>query len=126
IPILPAIALSATPPPIPAILAKGSAPNPVPIDPVLPDARPPFAPLPEALAERPRRPKRSKPWFEEVFDESYLRTLPFMTAEQTLREVDFIESSLALPKGGEVLDVGCGYGRHAIELVQRGLAVTGL
>jgi SAM-dependent methyltransferase len=82
--------------------------------------------LPEALAERPRRPKRSKPWFEEVFDESYLRTLPFMTAEQTLREVDFIESSLAIPKGGDVLDVACGYGRHAIELVQRGLAVTGL
>lgn len=82
--------------------------------------------FPEALAERPRRPKRSKPWFEEVFDESYLRTLPFMTANQTLREVDFIESSLAIPKGAEVLDVGCGYGRHAIELVQRGLAVTGL
>jgi SAM-dependent methyltransferase len=93
-------------------------------------ARPPvpaaLVGFPEALAERPRRPKRSKPWFEEVFDESYLRTLPFMTANQTLREVDFIESSLAIPKGAEVLDVGCGYGRHAIELVQRGLAVTGL
>ena len=36
--------------------------------------------LPEALAQRPRRPKRSKPWFEEVFDEDYLRTLPFMRA----------------------------------------------
>jgi SAM-dependent methyltransferase len=82
--------------------------------------------LPEALAERPRRPRRSKPWFEEVFDESYLRTLPFMTAEQTLREVDFIESSLGVPRGSEVLDVACGYGRHAIELVQRGLSVTGV
>ena len=49
-----------------------------------------------------------------------------MTADQTLREVDFIESSLGISKGGEVLDIGCGYGRHAIELVQRGLAVTGL
>ncbi len=87
---------------------------------------PPLVVLPEALAERPRRPKRSKPWFEEVFDESYLRTLPFMTADQTLREVDFIESSLAVAKGGEVLDIACGYGRHAIELVQRGLSVTGL
>jgi SAM-dependent methyltransferase len=82
--------------------------------------------LPEALSERPRRTKRSKPWFEEVFDESYLRTLPFMTAEQTLQEVDFIESSLGVPRGSEVLDIACGYGRHAIELVQRGLAVTGL
>jgi SAM-dependent methyltransferase len=82
--------------------------------------------LPEALAQRPRRPKRSKPWFEEVFDEDYLRTLPFMSADQTLREVEFIEESLGVKPGGQVLDVGCGYGRHAIELVQRGLDVTGL
>jgi SAM-dependent methyltransferase len=84
------------------------------------------ASLPEALAQRPRRPKRSKPWFEEVFDEDYLRTLPFMSADQTLREVEFIEASLAVNPGGQVLDIGCGYGRHAIELVQRGLDVTGL
>jgi SAM-dependent methyltransferase len=43
-----------------------------------------------------------------------------------MREVSFIESSLEAPAGAEVLDVGCGYGRHAIELVQRGLNVTGL
>jgi len=82
--------------------------------------------VPEALEERPRRPRRSKPWYEEVFDENYLRTLPFMTPEQTLREVDYIEASLAAEKGSRILDVGCGYGRHAIELVQRGMAVTGL
>jgi SAM-dependent methyltransferase len=84
------------------------------------------ATLPEALAQRPRRPRRSKPWFEEVFDEDYLRTLPFMSADQTLREVEFIESSLGVKPGGQVLDIGCGYGRHAIELAQRGLEVTGL
>ena len=82
--------------------------------------------VPEALSERPRRPRRSKPWYEEIFDEDYLRTLPFMTAEQTLKEVDFIEASLGLSKGAEVLDVACGYGRHAIELEQRGLKVTGI
>jgi SAM-dependent methyltransferase len=84
------------------------------------------ATLPEALAQRPRRPRRSKPWFEEVFDEDYLRTLPFMSADQTLREVEFIESSLGVKPGGQLLDIGCGYGRHAIELAQRGLDVTGL
>ena len=46
--------------------------------------------------------------------------------EQTLREVEFIERSLELPAGAKVLDVGCGYGRHAIELVSRGLNITGL
>jgi SAM-dependent methyltransferase len=82
--------------------------------------------LPEALAQRPRRPKRSKPWFEEVFDEDYLRTLPFMRADQTLREVEFISDALRIGTGAEILDIACGYGRHAIELVQRGYNVTGL
>jgi SAM-dependent methyltransferase len=81
--------------------------------------------IPEALARRSLK-KRSKPWYEEVFDEDYLRTLPFMTPEQTAREVGFIRSALSIPPGGEVLDVGCGYGRHALELAQDGLHVTGL
>jgi SAM-dependent methyltransferase len=81
--------------------------------------------LPEALSRRPLK-KRLKPWFEEVFDENYLRTLPFMTAQQTLRETAFIENALALPPEGELLDIACGYGRHAIELGQRGFHVTGL
>jgi SAM-dependent methyltransferase len=102
---------AAVPPPLPSDSQASPAPEPG---------------VPEALAERPRRTRRSKPWYEEVFDENYLRTLPFMTPEQTLREVDFIETSLAAPKGSKILDVGCGYGRHAIELVQRGLSVTGL
>jgi len=79
----------------------------------------------EPLKERPRR-KRAKPWFEEVFDEDYLRTLPFMTAEQTLRETNFVHKCLGLSEGQSVLDVGCGYGRHAIEMAQRGVQVTGL
>lgn len=105
--------------------SPAAVPPPVPSDSQLP-VPPADQRLPEALADRPRRPRRSKPWYEEVFDENYLRTLPFMTPEQTLREVDFIETSLAAPKGSAILDIGCGYGRHAIELVQRGLSVTGL
>ncbi len=127
IPTLPAAAY-ATPPPLPSILAKSSAP-PIPIATEAPStdtAGVVGPPLPEALAERPRRPKRSKPWFEEIFDEDYLRTLPFMTQAQTLREVAFIEASLEATTGAEILDVGCGYGRHAIELVEKGLNVTGL
>ncbi len=129
LPVLPAMAY-ATPPPLPAILAKSSVPAvPVATDSAAGDITAPLSTLPqlpEALAERPRRPKRSKPWFEEIFDEDYLRTLPFMTPEQTMREVSFIEASLEATPGAEILDVGCGYGRHAIELVQKGLNVTGL
>ena len=82
-------------------------------------------PIPEALARRSLQ-KRAKPWYEEVFDEDFLRTLPFMTPEQTGREIRFIREALCPPKGGEVLDVGCGYGRHALELAQQGLRMTGL
>jgi SAM-dependent methyltransferase len=82
-------------------------------------------PLPEALSRRPLK-KRLKPWFEEVFDEDYLRTLPFMTAQQTLREAAFIVEALSPPADGQVLDLACGYGRQAIELGQRGFRVTGL
>src|SRR2546430_17564863 len=49
-----------------------------------------------------------------------------MSGAQTLREVEFISDALMPAAGVELLDVGCGYGRHAIELVQRGFAVTGL
>ena len=116
----------ATPPPIPGSYLKTPGPEPVAM-PGEPSVAVPGLPiLPEALAQRPRRPKRSKPWFEEVFDEDYLRTLPFMRPDQTLREVEFIADALKLGTGAEILDVACGYGRHAIELVQRGFNVTGL
>ncbi|HET6283297.1 MAG TPA: class I SAM-dependent methyltransferase [Polyangia bacterium] len=112
----------ATPPPLP----MGGTPPPIPGGRRVKTSAEILSALPEALAQRPRRLKRSKPWYEEVFDEDYLRTLPFMSPGQTLKEVAFIEESLQAPPGADLLDVGCGYGRHAIELVQRGVKVTGL
>jgi len=46
--------------------------------------------------------------------------------KNTKKEVDFIEEELNLPKGSLILDVGCGTGRHAIELAKRGYKVTGI
>jgi SAM-dependent methyltransferase len=46
--------------------------------------------------------------------------------EQTLEEEDtpaqcaFVESALSLAPGSRVLDVGCGHGRHGLELARRG------
>ena len=122
IPMLPAAAY-ATPPPLPSILAKSSAPPLPATDGPSADTSGVVAPpLPEALAERPRRPKRSKPWFEEIFDEDYLRTLPFLTprADACARSRSSRPRSRRRP-ARQVLDVGCGYGRHAMELVQEGL-----
>jgi 2-polyprenyl-3-methyl-5-hydroxy-6-metoxy-1,4-benzoquinol methylase len=46
--------------------------------------------------------------------------------KNTLAEVDFIVDELKLPAGSVILDVGCGTGRHSIELAKRGYQVTGI
>jgi SAM-dependent methyltransferase len=44
----------------------------------------------------------------------------------TQAEVDFILEIAVLKKGDKVLDIMCGYGRHALELARRGLEVTAI
>lgn len=41
-------------------------------------------------------------------------------------EVDFLLSLYPVTPGSRILDVGCGTGRHAVELAKRGYRVTGL
>ena len=44
----------------------------------------------------------------------------------TAAEIDFLLGLFPLSKGATILDVGCGTGRHALELARRGYAVTGI
>ncbi len=46
--------------------------------------------------------------------------------KNTIGEVDFLLEELSLQPGSSILDVGCGTGRHSIELAKRSYAVTGL
>ncbi len=67
-----------------------------------------------------------KRWYEELFTNfahTYDRQ-PFTTG--TLNEADFIEKEIQYNKVVRILDVGCGTGRHAIELAKRGYNVTGI
>ncbi|GAB4031688.1 SAM-dependent methyltransferase [Spirosoma gilvum] len=49
-----------------------------------------------------------------------------VTPEWTLPEVDFLVSALDVPPGSRILDIPCGFGRHAIELTKRGYDLTGV
>ena len=51
---------------------------------------------------------------------------PLLTAERTRGEIDFLVNSLALAPAARVLDVGCAFGRHSIELGRRGYRALGL
>lgn len=66
-------------------------------------------------------------WPLAFFDDDYLRIYrPLLTDEVTRREADFIEAALEIPPGSEVLDLACGYGRHAVAIAARGHRVTGI
>jgi 2-polyprenyl-3-methyl-5-hydroxy-6-metoxy-1,4-benzoquinol methylase len=46
--------------------------------------------------------------------------------KHTQAEIDFFLTLYPLAPGARILDVGCGTGRHAVELARRGFRVTGL
>ncbi|MCK6561818.1 methyltransferase domain-containing protein [bacterium] len=65
-------------------------------------------------------------WYEELF-ENYARKYDSESFTQGTRgECDFIESEIAFDRSQRILDIGCGTGRHAIELTRRGYSVVGV
>ena len=66
-------------------------------------------------------------WYEDFFQgincELWEKAIP---VEVTKQEVDFLLSELNLQTGQHILDIPCGFGRHAIELSKRGFNVTGI
>ena len=67
-----------------------------------------------------------KQWYEELF-ENYGRKYDKETfAQGTIGECDFIEKEIGYDKAARILDIGCGTGRHSIELAQRGYSVVGI
>lgn len=67
-----------------------------------------------------------KPWYESLFENYGLKYDQENFAQGTLGECDFIESELHFGKSLSILDIGCGTGRHSIELTRRGYQVTGI
>ncbi len=46
--------------------------------------------------------------------------------ELTVKEVDFMLSYFSLQPGNKILDLLCGYGRHAIALAKKGMSITAI
>ena len=60
-------------------------------------------------------------YFDGYYKEIWRNIIP---DELTNKEVDFIFSYFNLQQGSNVLDIMCGYGRHAIALAKKGIKIT--
>lgn len=65
-------------------------------------------------------------WYEKLFENYGEKYDQEGFAQGTIGECDFIEKELNENKSLKILDVGCGTGRHSIELSKRGYKVTGI
>lgn len=67
-----------------------------------------------------------KKWYETLFADYARKYDQENYTMGTAGECDFIEREIRGDKRRRLLDIGCGTGRHAIELAGRGYAVTGI
>ncbi len=67
-----------------------------------------------------------KQWYETLFENYGKKYDQEIFVQGTIGESDFIEREIGFDKSIKILDVGCGTGRHAIELSKRGYQVTGI
>jgi len=67
-----------------------------------------------------------KQWYESLFENYAHKYDKECFVQGTVGECDFIEQEINCDKSLKVIDIGCGTGRHAIELAKRGYNVIGV
>ena len=67
-----------------------------------------------------------KQWYESLFENYGEKYDNEVFTQGTMGECDFIEKEINFNKSLKIIDIGCGTGRHSIELAKRGYRVTGI
>lgn len=62
-------------------------------------------------------------WYKKAFGEDYMQIYAHRDKQEAQIHVNFAAKVLNLIPGKSVLDLGCGYGRHTVEMATLGLAV---
>ncbi len=67
-----------------------------------------------------------KQWYETLFENYGEKYDNECFAQGTIGECNFIEKEIDFDKNLNIIDIGCGTGRHSIELAKRGYSMTGI
>jgi len=67
-----------------------------------------------------------KKWYESLFENYGKNYDNEIFTKGTIGECDFIEKEINFNKSLKIIDIGCGTGRHSIELTKRGYKVKGI
>ena len=67
-----------------------------------------------------------KQWYEALYENYGHKYDKEIFVQGTMGECDFIEKEINYDKSLKIIDIGCGTGRHSIELSKRGYNITGV